>query len=281
MSLRKILAGIIPDDKIALVSDRFEVVGDIAILTIPRGLEEYQQDIALSLLSMRRDIRTVLRKSGKRQGAERVAEYEVLVGAGTTTEHREFGYRYRLDVARVFFNSRLATERMRVAEKISPGERVLVPFCGVGPFVVPAAARGASVVAVEKNPDAFKWLSGNLELNHVVDRVQAFCDDAFHLPDLVNPGFDRVISPTPYGLDSVLDILGGMTKRGGIIHFYTFRSEHEIKPLREKCRDRGLTTDVWYRCGSVAPGIGRYVFPMNMASPFSCCMLDRTAVMGG
>lgn len=263
MSLRKILAGTIPDDKLALVSDRYEIIGDIAIIDIPSGLEAYKEDIALALVSQRRNTRTVLRKSGKREGDERVAAYEVLIGAGTTTEHREFGYRYRLDVATVFFNSRLATERMRVAEKIAPGERVLVPFCGVGPIVVPAAARGAVVVAVEKNPDAFEWLSVNLELNHVSVRVKAFCDDAFRIPELVSPGFDRVISPTPYGLDTILDLLAGMTKQGGIIHFYTFKSEQEINSLQETFRDRGLTPNSCSRCGYVAPGIGRYVFDLK------------------
>jgi len=263
MSLRKYLRGIIPDDKLPLLSDRYEVIGDVAVIAIPSGLDAYKEDIALALLSQRRNIRTVLRKSGKREGDERVADYEVLIGAGTTTEHREFGYRYRLDVATVFFNSRLATERMRLAEKITPGERVLVPFCGVGPFVVPAAARGASVVAVEKNPDAFEWLSGNLALNRVSGRVLAICDDAFRIPELVGPGFDRVISPTPYGLDTILDLLAGMTKRKGIIHFYTFKSGQEIEPLQDTFRDRGLTANACYHCGYVAPGIGRYVFDLE------------------
>jgi tRNA (guanine37-N1)-methyltransferase len=263
MSLKKYLRGIIPDDKLAFVSDRYEVIGDVAIVTIPPGLEAYKEDIAVALLSQRRNIRTVLRLSGKREGDERVADYEVLIGTGTTTEHREFGYRYQLDVARVFFNSRLATERMRVAEQITPVERVLVPFCGVGPFVVPAASNGASVVAVEKNPDAFEWLAGNLALNGVSDRVLAFCDDAFHIPDLVKPGFDRVISPTPYGLDSILDLLSGMTRPGGMIHFYTFKSGKEIESLKETYRNMGLDTSGCHQCGFVAPGIGRYVFDLK------------------
>jgi tRNA (guanine37-N1)-methyltransferase len=263
MSLRKYLRSIIPDDKLALVSDRYEVIGDVAVVTIPSGLEAYKEDIAVALLSQRRNIRTVLRLSGKREGDERVADYEVLMGTGTTTEHREFGYRYRLDVARVFFNSRLATERMRVAEQITPGERVLIPFCGVGPFVVPAASNGAIVVAVEKNPDAFSWLSMNLELNHVSDRVSAFCDDAFCILDLVKPGFDRVISPTPYGLDSILDLLSGMTRHGGMIHFYTFKSGKEIESLKETYRKKSLIATTCHQCGFVAPGIGRYAFDLR------------------
>jgi len=64
MSLRKFLSGVIPDDKLALVSDRYEVIGDVAIVTIPPGLEAYREDIALALLSNRRNIRVVLRETG-------------------------------------------------------------------------------------------------------------------------------------------------------------------------------------------------------------------------
>jgi tRNA (guanine37-N1)-methyltransferase len=93
--------------------------------------------------------------------------------------------------------------------------------------------------------------------------VQAFCDDAFRIPDLVNPGFDRVISPTPYGLDTVLDLLAGMTREGGIIHFYTFASGKEIESLQEMFREKGLIAHACHQCGFVAPGIGRYVFDLE------------------
>ena len=262
MSLKRSLAGIIPDDKIALLSDRYEVIGDVAIVSIPPGLEAYQADIALALISKRKNVRTVLRKSGKLEGEERIPSFEVLIGSGTITEHHEFGYRYRLDVAKVFFNSRLATERMRVTAKVMPGERVLIPFCGVGPFVIPAAARGAAVVAVDWNPDAFAWLSQNLELNQVSGRVQAINDNAFRIPDLVHPDFNRVISPTPYGMDKILDTLARMVKKGGSIHFYTFKSGREIEPLQRSFRERGLTCPTYHDCGFVAPGICRYVFDL-------------------
>jgi tRNA (guanine37-N1)-methyltransferase len=262
MSLKRSLAGVIPDDKISLLSDRYEVIGDLAVLDIPAGLEAYQDDIALALISKRKNIRTVLRKSGKIEGAGRLAAFEVLIGSNTITEHHECGYRYRMDVAKVFFNSRLGTERMRVAAQVRPGERVLVPFCGVGPFVVPAAARGASVVAVDQNPDAIRWLFQNLVLNRVFGQVRAVRDDAFRIPRFVEPGFDRVIVPTPYGSDRILTILTGMTKKGGNIHFYTFKPEDEIGSLMESFGDNGLTCTASHKCGSVAPGICRYVFDL-------------------
>lgn len=263
MSLKKVLAGTIPPEKLALFSDRFEVIGDIALITIPPELDAYQEDIALALISQRRNIRTVLRRSGMAGGEERVVPYEVIIGSGTRTEHREYGFRYQLDVATVFFTSRLATERMRVTGLVSAGERVLVPFPGVGPFVVPAADRGARVVAVEKHPAACCWLHRNLALNRVSDRVEVICDDVFRIPDLTSPGFDRVISPTPYGLDGILPLLSAMTLAGGIIHFYTFKKDQEIDLLSRQLSAMGLRPVSYHRCGYVAPGVGRYVFDLE------------------
>ena len=54
------------------------------------------------------------------------------------------------------------------------GERVLVPFCGVGPFVIPAAARGAEITAIEQNQEACRWLSENVLLNGVSDQVNDY-----------------------------------------------------------------------------------------------------------
>ena len=79
----------------------------------------------------------------------------------------------------VFFNPRLASERKRVTVQVQHGERVLIPCCGVGPFVVPVAAHGAEIVAVEQNPEACRWLEENIRLNGVEDRVTIIEGDAF------------------------------------------------------------------------------------------------------
>ena len=128
----------------------FHVIGDIAILSLAPELVSYRKEIAGAVLSSCKSIHTVLNKTSKLQGERRVASFELLAGAGNTvTTHKEFGFLYRLDVTKVFFNSRLGYERMRVAAKVVAGEDVLLPFSGVGPFAVPLAARGAIVLALE------------------------------------------------------------------------------------------------------------------------------------
>jgi tRNA (guanine37-N1)-methyltransferase len=263
MNLRTILAGVIPGDKQKYLSDRFDVIGDIAVVVIPPELAEYRQEIALGVLSLRRNIRTVLAKSSPVERDERVPGYEMLIGHSTVTEHREYGYRYRLDISEVFFTGRLSTERQRVAGTVVAGEQVLVPFCGVGPFAIPAADRGASVTAVENNPAAVRWLRENLALNGVEDRVRVLEADAFTLTDPAGAPFDRVICPTPYGRDEILNVLAPLVRDGGMLHFYTFTSDRQIPGLISDFEKRGYSVLFTHRCGWVAPAIGRYVFDLR------------------
>lgn len=262
MRLKERLKGVVPDDALALFSGHFDVVGDIAIVALPPGLEEYKTVIAETILEARKNVYTVLNKVQKVRSDARTAEYEILIGDTTVTRYREFGCRYRFDVAKVFFNVHMAYERMRVANQAEPGEQVLVPFCGVGPFAIPAAARGARVIAIEKNPDACTWLRENIALNHVRDAVTVIQGDARDVALLSGKRFDRIVIPAPYGMDSILDVLAPYAGREGMLHFYTFRARNEIPALVEELDRKGFDLTYQNRCGNVAPGISRWVFDL-------------------
>jgi tRNA (guanine37-N1)-methyltransferase len=262
MGLKEQLRGIIPDQALFLISDHFEVIGDIAVLSIPQELFNYKQQIAQEIISRRKNIYTVLNKISKVSGDERTAGYEILAGDTTVTLHHEFGFSYRLDVSRVFFNTRLSYERMRVADQTECGERILVPFCGVGPFAIPAAAKGAHVVAVEQNPDAYLWLEENISLNKVRKMITSIQGDACNIRLLPHQKFDRLIIPAPYGMDGILDILLPLVEQDGIIHLYTFKTRNEIPALIEEYAQKGFGLTYYNSCGNVAPGVSRYVFDL-------------------
>ena len=270
MGLKEQLRGIIPDQARCCISDHFEVIGNIAVISIPQELSAFKQTIAQEIISHRRNICTVLNKLAKVSGDTRTACYEILAGTTTITLHHEFGFAYRLDVSRVFFNPRLSYERRRVTNQTACGERVLVPFCGVGPFAIPAAARGAQVVAVEQNPDAYRWLEENISLNKVKKNITPIKGDAFDCGLLPHRQFDRVIIPAPYGRDRILEILAPLAVRGGIIHFYTFRTRNEIPALIEEYRQKGFDVTYYNACGNVAPGVSRWVFDL-VYSPCTQC----------
>ena len=265
MRLREQLKGTIPENDLARLSNRFHVIGDIAIVSVPPEMESYKMEIAETIVSRHRNIKTVLNKVSKLEGNRRVASFEILAGNETVTVHREFGFCYRLDLRKVFFNSHLGYERRRVALKVRPGERVLVPFCGVGPYVVPAAAAGARVVALESNSEACKWLVENASSNRVEDNIDLIKGDARDLANLLNLRslkFDRAIIPTPYGMDQALDILSPLVKKGGAIHFYTFKKKHQIDGLIAKYENAGLKVEFYRSCGNVAPCVCRWVFDL-------------------
>jgi tRNA (guanine37-N1)-methyltransferase len=265
MRLKEQLKGIIPEEKLKQLSNRFHVIGDIAIVSISPEMDIYKNEIARTIISRHKNIKTVLNKVSKVHGDHRVASLETLAGDRTVTVHKEFGFYYKLDVGKVFFNSHLSYERKRVASKVRPYERVLVPFCGVGPFAIPIAAKGLRVLGLEKNMDACRWLSVNARLNRVEEKIDVLNGDAFNIADLLkwkNVNFDRIIIPTPYGLDNILETISPLVKRGGIIHFYTFKKRYQIEGLNEKYEDMNLNVEFYRKCGNVAPGVSRWVFDL-------------------
>jgi len=264
MSLSSRCAGCLPPHAARLVPDHYDVIGDVAVVTLPDALLPYCEMIGRCVTEERRSIRSVCLRTAPVAGTRRTAGYEVIYGREETeTLHREYGCTYSLDVKAAFYNSRLASERHRVAGCVREGERVLVPFAGVGPFVVPAARRGALVTAIEMNSDACRYLRENLRMNGVEDAVTVFEGDAMLLLPSCKGGYDRAIVPTPYGLNTALDEVIPLVRRGGMIHFYTFTVPEETEILAAKYRGMGCVVNGIRRCGNVAPGVSRWVFDLR------------------
>ncbi len=273
VTLRDAMKEIVEEPLLPLVPKRFDYIGDIAVISIPPELGAYREAIVSKILSMRGNTRAVLNKVSKLEGERRVAHFEVLAGESAETLHRENGYTYRMDVRKVFFNPRLYWERARVASNVLSGESVLIPFAGVGPFVLPPAGKGTMVCAIEINPDACACLKENIRLNKLEKQVTVIQGDAefilshsgsleaegFRVPE---NGFDRAIVPTPYGMDHFLGKVSELIKKGGHIHFYTFKTEPQIPELIEEYRRMGLEVEFFRRTGNVAPGVSRWVFDL-------------------
>jgi len=263
MRLKEKLQGVVPPEGLSRLSDRFHIIGDIAVISLAPELASYKKEIGEAVLSSGKSIHTVLNKTSKLQGERRVASFELLAGMGSTvTTHKEFGFLYRLDVARVFWNSHLSYERMRVAAAAMAGEDVLLPFSGVGPFAVPLAARGAHVLALEKNREACLYLAENARLNRLEGMIAIINADAFQMAKLLRGNFHRAVIPAPYGADGILETVLPLVKSRGCLHFYTFKKLHQIEPLKKSYEDLGLEVMQVHSCGNVAPGVCRWVFDL-------------------
>ncbi len=211
----------------------YEVIGDIAIIDRP----PYDEALARKLIETRKDIKVVLRAASGVYGQFRLKDVVFLAGERrTATAYREYGCSFLLDVSKVYFSPRLATERHRIASLAGPGEIVVDMFAGIGPFTIMLAKKVDTVIAFEINPIAVEYLKKNLARNRV-DNVIVCPGDAKSLAPHSRGLADRVIMNLPHAAFNFLsDAVIVLSKAGGTIHYYDIRPENEFTRAGEKAR---------------------------------------------
>lgn len=233
--LRTRLKQNIPEDLLELVPRAFDIVGSrekaLAIIELPEELKVYERTIAETLMEAHKNVKTVLAKTSARYGTYRVRDLRLIAGEEETEVlHREAGCLFKLDPRKVYFSPREATERMRIAEMVTPGESVLVMFSGIGPLPVMIAKRQPNVriVAVEINPDAHNYCVQNISLNRMSNRIKPILGDVREICPRLGEDFDRVLMPLPKGAADYLDMAIPRLNPGGILHFYHWAHERDL-----------------------------------------------------
>lgn len=203
----------------------YERIGDVAI--VDEEDPDRARELADAIVASDLPLETVVNKRSPISGTERVRDWEVLAGSGTEVRHREYGYEYALDLAEVYFSPRLATERHRVTSQVEPGERVFDMFAGVGPFVIPAADRGAECVAVDINERAIEYCRSNAERNDVADAVTAVAGDVREVATDYMDWADRIVMNLPHSAEQFLDIAVRLADNRCRLHYYDIQSEDD------------------------------------------------------
>lgn len=219
----------VPEDLLGF-SPAYEVIGDIALLEDPDLDTQKASRIADALLRTQPNVKTVLKPLTPVIGEFRVREFEVIAGEPRTeTIHREYGCRYKVDLARAYFTPRLSTERSRVLSWVKEGDTVVDMFAGVGPYSILIAKRKKSskVLAIDKNPDAVRYLRENIILNSVKN-IEAIEGDAREEAKRFAGTADHVIMNLPHNAFEFLDSAVLLTKPGGIIHYYGITPEDDL-----------------------------------------------------
>lgn len=268
----------------------YERLGTIALLD--EDDPERARVIARAIVESDLPVETVLNKASKVKGETRVRDWELLEGESTETVHREYGFEYALDLAAVYFSPRLATERHRVTERIAPDERVFDMFAGVGPFVIPAAARGARAVGVDLNERAIEYLRENADRNGVADRVTPIHGDVRNVvagvagerresdsvrnvvedssggrwpsngdreTALPYEGWaDRIVMNLPHSADEFLDSAISLASDDCVIHYYDIQHEDDPfgpgeRAIREAAEGYDVTVETRHAVRSYAP----------------------------
>ncbi len=156
----------------AALPDGYQRLGRVLVLRLPPPLAAHFPEIGRAW-QQELGVATVLVRTGPIAGELREPRVRRIAGDATETEVVEHGIRWRFDAARLMFAAGNRTERARIGRLVGPGERVVDLFAGIGYFAIPAARAHASVrvVAIEKNPVAYRYLVENLRRNGVADRV--------------------------------------------------------------------------------------------------------------
>lgn len=150
------------------VPTSFEQVGHLIHINLHDDLLPYKYLIGEVLLDKIPSCRTVINKVGKIDSVFRTFDMEIIAGEDDTnvTVH-EGTNQFQFDYRKVYWNSRLHHEHLQLVDSFKQNDIIADMFCGVGPFVIPAAKKGCACYANDLNPFCIQYLKRNLELNHV------------------------------------------------------------------------------------------------------------------
>ncbi|AHF80041.1 tRNA (guanine(37)-N1)-methyltransferase Trm5b [Thermococcus paralvinellae] len=236
----------VPEHLKLLLPSSFDIIGDIAVIELPKELMQYGNQIGEAILKVHKHIKAVFAKGSAVSGEFRVRELIHLAGEERTeTLHKENGIKLRLDIAKVYFSPRLATERMRVFKKAKEGEIVFDMFAGVGPYSILLAKKVRLVFACDINPWAIKYLEENKRLNKTPNIIPIL-GDVRKVAEQIKA--DRVIMNLPKFAHEFLREAMLSVKSGGIIHYYGFShednlfDEHEEK-IKTVARELGKSVE--------------------------------------
>ncbi|WP_457752973.1 tRNA (guanine(37)-N1)-methyltransferase Trm5b [Thermococcus sp.] len=222
----------VPDRLRSLLPSSFDIIGDIAVIELSEELMEYGKQIGEAFLKVHKHIKAVFAKGSAVSGEFRVRELIHLAGEKRTeTLHRENGIKLKLDVAKVYFSPRLATERMRIFKKAKEGEVVLDMFAGVGPYSILLAKKVRLVFACDINPWAVKYLEENKRLNKALNVIPILGDVRKVVGQI---RADRVIMNLPKFAHEFLREAMLSVKSGGTIHYYGFSHEDNLFGVHEE-----------------------------------------------
>ncbi len=218
----------VPEEMQALLPSSFDVVGKVAIVKLPDELLSFKEKIGGAILKANMSIETVAIDAGV-EGEERIRQLEIVTGKkNTETIHKEYGIEMEIDVSKVYFSPRLATEHWRIAQMVKEGEVVIDMFCGVGPFSILIAKHRnpKKVYALDVNDVAIHYLKRNIERNKLSNITPLHGDSKILVSTLENA--DRIIMNLPFGSYEFLPAALSNIKNNGKIHYYIILNQNEI-----------------------------------------------------
>ncbi len=255
----------------------YDIIGSrekaVAIVEIPKELKNQEKQIAKQILRRHRNVKTVLKKLSERRGKYRTRKYKLLVGVkDTEVLHKESNCLFKLDPKKVYFSVREGTERLRIAKKVKPNERVMVMFSGVGPFPIIIAKyqpKVKEIISIEINPKAYRYMKENIRINKFQQKIIPVLGDVKTKAKKWYGKCDRIVMPLPLESWKFFNIaLKCLKPKGGIIHLYMTEREESIKKQTENKTNRYRKKfKIIYKIRKVlpyAPSVNKYCVDMKI-----------------
>lgn len=183
--MNEVLEALLP--KGMIVPSSFETVGHIIHLNLRDEHLPYKNVIAKVVLDKNKPkIQTVVNKIDAINNDFRTMQLEVLAGNHSlVTRVVENGLHLHVDLASVYWSSKLATERQRLLNCFTRSDVVCDVFAGVGPLAISAAKKVKHVYANDLNPHAVDYMERNSVLNKLERKIEVFNMDGRRFIDAI------------------------------------------------------------------------------------------------
>jgi tRNA (guanine37-N1)-methyltransferase len=238
VSFKESLERILTPEEMQEVKTAHDIMGSVAIIEVPDSLAAKERLIATTLLDANPLIKTVLKKGSGHEGVYRTQHMVYLAGEETKeATYKENNCTFIVDVQDVYFSSRLATERKRIAEQVNTNEHILVMFSGAAPYpcVLAKNTPAKHIIGVEINPKGHEYGLANVTRNKV-DNVTLYCGDVRNVVPTLNQTFDRIIMPLPRTAEEFLDVALPVANKHARIHLYGFYHVDEFDKAKQEIK---------------------------------------------
>jgi tRNA (guanine37-N1)-methyltransferase len=234
MNLREALKKKLSAKEMQHLKTSFDIIGDIAIIEIPKELKKREKLIGQTLLKILKNVKTVAAEAGEYTGKYRIQKLRIIAGEKRfETVHKESDVLFKLDISKCYFSPRLGTERLRIAKQVKKEEKILVAGSGIAPYPIILAKHSPAkeITAVEANPTAHKYAQQNIKLNKV--SIKLIKGD---IRKVKLGKFDRIISAIPHEGVKLAPVLEKFAKKGAILHIYDFAYEEKLLEPAKKLK---------------------------------------------
>ncbi|MHA1720250.1 MAG: class I SAM-dependent methyltransferase [Promethearchaeota archaeon] len=230
-----------PDTLLHLLPRGYQELNHIAILNLKPELQNYAKIISESMQKILPSLKAIWQRTGRIEGKYRQPEGLTHLWGDKSSEIiiSENHVKYKFDFTKIMFAKGNITERRILPTRINEGELIVDMFAGIGYFSLGIAKtkKPKKIYSIEWNPEAFKYLNENIQINHVDSIITPlFGDCKEKVAELKQKNIlaDRIIMGLlPAPVDAIPSALSIVKETGTIIVYEGIEEKESMKLFTE------------------------------------------------